>query len=105
MDVYLSVVGRLEPRKILPEENAANNENYERGKKNQTLARAPPGIGRNWRSGRAGLGHWRALYRRRSLRRIRCLILFSHTHSPFRYSAKLDSATPIALARDIFARL
>ena len=106
MDVHLRIVGGFEAGKIVPEENTGNSQNNERGKKYPTLVGAlrsdkPKLAGqlkRRVSCAAFALYVWPARW-------IRCLILFSHTHFPSTYSAKPDSATPIALARDIFARL
>ena len=99
MDVHLRIVGGFEAGKIVPEESTGNDQNNERGKKYPTLVGAPSRI-RNW-----GISSPSAGQRPVALRWIRWLILLSHIHFPSTYSAKCDSATPIALARDIFARL
>ena len=41
MDVHLRIVGGFEAGQVVPEENTGNRQNNERGKKDETLVRAP----------------------------------------------------------------
>ena len=103
MDVHLRIVSGFEAGKIMPEERTSNGHNNERGKKYPAFVGAPFWESRNDGSAAPALSAecvWRSC-----LRWIRCRILLSRTHFPSTYSAKRDSATPVALARDILARL